>query len=74
MIKELIKIISDASVTNYFDLAPTNNIIGVEISGILKNISAIIAGALTINGYPDEYIKDQTADEIIQSLVSVVHV
>ena len=59
--KELIKIISDASVTNYFYLAPTNNIIGVEISGILKNISAIIAGALTINGYPDEYIENLIA-------------
>jgi glycerol-3-phosphate dehydrogenase len=36
----------------------TSDIIGVEISGVIKNISGILAGALTANLYPDEYIEE----------------
>ena len=35
----------------------TSDIIGVEISGVIKNISGILAGILTANLYPDEYIE-----------------
>jgi len=41
---------------DYFVLLPTKDIIGIEISSVLKNISAILAGCLTANQYPDEYI------------------
>ena len=41
---------------DYFVLIPTKDIIGIEISSVLKNISAILAGCLTANQYPDEYI------------------
>ena len=36
----------------------TADIIGVELSGIIKNISGILAGILTANLYPDEYIEE----------------
>ena len=36
----------------------TSDIIGVEISGVIKNISGILAGILTANSYPDEYIEE----------------
>ena len=36
----------------------TSDIIGVEISGVIKNISGILAGILTANLYPDEYIEE----------------
>ncbi len=42
---------------DYFMLVPTQDIIGIEISSVLKNISAILAGCLTANQYPDEYIE-----------------
>lgn len=42
---------------DYFMLIPTQDIIGIEISSVLKNISAILAGCLTVNQYPDEYIE-----------------
>ena len=42
---------------DYFSLIPTPDIIGIEISSVLKNISAILAGCLTANQYPDEYIE-----------------
>ena len=44
--------------TDYFKLIPTNDIIGIEVSGVLKNISAIIAGSLTANEFSDEYIDE----------------
>ena len=40
----------------YFKLIPTTNIIGVEIAGIIKNISAILAGILTANNYQQKDI------------------
>ncbi len=43
---------------DYFALIPTQDIIGIEISSVLKNISAILAGCLTANNYPDEYIEE----------------
>ena len=39
-----------------FNLVPTKDIIGTEISGVIKNVSAILAGSLTANEYSDEYI------------------
>ena len=43
--------------TKNFKLEKTFDIIGVEISGVIKNISGILAGILTANLYPDEYIE-----------------
>lgn len=58
---DLFDLLADSMNTNYFKLLFTNNIVGVEISGIIKNISGILAGALTANGFSDEYI-----DELIR--------
>jgi glycerol-3-phosphate dehydrogenase len=44
--------------TDYFTLLPTHDLIGVEVSGVLKNISAILAGSLTANEFPDEYVHE----------------
>ena len=44
--------------TKNFKLEKTFDIIGVEISGVIKNISGILAGILTANLYPDEYIEE----------------
>ena len=44
--------------TDYFTLLPTHDLIGVEVSGVLKNISAILAGSLTVNEFPDEYVHE----------------
>tara|TARA_B100001996_G_scaffold115870_1_gene87712 strand:- start:2734 stop:3711 length:978 start_codon:yes stop_codon:yes gene_type:complete len=55
--------------TDTFKLIPTKDIIGVEISGIIKNISAILAGSLTANNYTDEYIQkliELSQDEIFR--------
>ena len=41
---------------NNFNLVPTKDIIGTEVSGVIKNVSAILAGSLTANEYSDEYI------------------
>ena len=52
------KIFMDAMSSKCFKLLPTNDIIGIEISGVLKNIAAILAGSLTANQFPDEYIDE----------------
>ena len=44
--------------TKNFRFEKTADIIGVEISGVIKNISGILAGILTANLYPDEYIEE----------------
>ena len=44
--------------TKNFKLEKTFDIIGVEISGVIKNISGILAGILTANLYPNEYIEE----------------
>ena len=44
--------------TENFELESTSDIIGVEVSGVIKNISGILAGILTANLYPDEYIEE----------------
>ena len=49
---DLISAMSDDN----FSLVPTKDIIGTEISGVIKNLSAILAGSLTANEYSDEYI------------------
>jgi len=66
---DLIQTLKNNIETNAFKLIPTKDIIGVEISGIMKNISAILAGALTANHYTDEYIQkliELSQDEIFQ--------
>ncbi len=47
--------------TDLFKLIPTNDITGIEVSGVLKNISGILAGALTANQFSDEYIDELIA-------------
>ena len=44
--------------TEYFKLIPSKDIIGIEVSGVLKNISAILAGSLTANEFSNEYIDE----------------
>ena len=51
----------EAMETENFMFEKTTDIIGVEVSGVMKNISAILAGALTVNSYPDEYIEELIA-------------
>ena len=38
-----------------------------EISSVLKNISAILAGCLTANNYPDEYIEELITSDVFLS-------
>lgn len=54
----LMDIFMSAMCTDYFKLIPTKDIIGVEVSGVLKNISAILAGSLTANEFSNEYIDE----------------
>ena len=49
--------IIDIMETKNLNFEKTSDIIGVEISGVIKNISGILAGILTANLYPDEYIE-----------------
>ncbi|MBT3548312.1 MAG: hypothetical protein HOI56_05085 [Gammaproteobacteria bacterium] len=50
--------ITSAMETKNFEFETTTDIIGVEVSGVIKNISGILAGILTANSYPDEYIDE----------------
>jgi len=54
----LTQVFVNAMDTDYFTLLPTHDLIGVEVSGVLKNISAILAGSLTANEFPDEYVHE----------------
>jgi len=54
----LTEVFVNAMDTDYFTLLPTHDLIGVEVSGVLKNISAILAGSLTANEFPDEYVHE----------------
>ena len=54
----LANVIIETMETEYFMFERTTDIIGVEVSGVMKNISAILAGALTVNSYPNEYIEE----------------
>ena len=54
----LTEVFVNAMNTDYFTLLPTHDLIGVEVSGVLKNISAILAGSLTANEFPDEYVHE----------------
>lgn len=54
----LAEVFINAMNTDYLDLIPTHDLIGVEVSGVLKNISAILAGSLTANQFPDEYVHE----------------
>jgi glycerol-3-phosphate dehydrogenase (NAD(P)+) len=54
----LTEVFVNAMNTDYFTLYPTHDLIGVEVSGVLKNISAILAGSLTANEFPDEYVHE----------------
>ena len=54
----LMDIFISAMCTGYFKLIPTKDIIGIEVSGVLKNISAILAGSLTANEFSNEYIDE----------------
>ena len=50
--------IIDIMETKNLNFEKTSDIIGVEISGVIKNISGNLAGILTANLYPDEYIEE----------------
>lgn len=50
--KRTIKIIRDAFCNNHFKLYPTNDIIGIEVCGAVKNIIAIASGMIDGLGYP----------------------
>tara|TARA_Y100000996_G_C22510015_1_gene637990 strand:- start:299 stop:1297 length:999 start_codon:yes stop_codon:yes gene_type:complete len=43
--------------TDHFNLIPTEDLIGVEVSGIVKNISAILAGIISALGYSSDKIE-----------------
>tara|TARA_B100001996_G_scaffold163706_2_gene124851 strand:- start:439 stop:1410 length:972 start_codon:yes stop_codon:yes gene_type:complete len=66
----LIQTLKNGLETDIFKLIPTKDIIGVGVSGIIKNISAILAGALTANNYTDEYI--QKLIELSQNEISQI--
>ena len=55
--KDLSILICSSLKTPYFNMVPTTNIIGVEVSGIIKNISAILAGILTANNQSEDIDK-----------------
>ena len=50
--KRTLKIIQKAFVNDNFKLYPTNDIIGIEICGSIKNIIAIASGMVVGMGYP----------------------
>ena len=54
----LTEVFVNAMDTDYLTLLPTHDLIGVEVSGVIKNISAILAGSLTANDFPDEYVHE----------------
>lgn len=68
---ELSKTLLSSMSTNYFKMIPTTNIIGVEVAGVIKNITAILAGALTANNFKqsdiDKLIKKAQNDIQIMS-------
>ena len=46
----------NAMQTDKFNLLYTNDLIGMEVSGVIKNIVAILAGIMTTNGYDNKEI------------------
>ena len=50
--KNTIKVIEEAFVNNHFKLYPTNDIIGIEVCGAVKNIVAVASGMIDGMGYP----------------------
>lgn len=50
--KRTLKIIQKAFSNNHFKLYPTNDIIGIEVCGSVKNIIAIASGMMDGMGYP----------------------
>lgn len=50
--KRTLNIIRDAFCNDHFKLYPTNDIIGIEVCGAIKNIIAIASGMIDGMGYP----------------------
>ena len=50
--KRTLKIIQDAFCNDKFKLYPTNDIIGIEVCGAVKNIIAVASGIIDGMGYP----------------------
>lgn len=50
--KRTLKVIQEAFVNDNFKLYPTNDIIGIEVCGAVKNIIAIASGIIDGMGYP----------------------
>lgn len=50
--KRTLNIIREAFVNDHFKLIPTNDIIGIEVCGAVKNIIAIASGMIDGMGYP----------------------
>jgi len=48
---EYLDTIEKCFVTNMFEIQKTNDLIGVQISGIMKNVAAILSGILTSSNY-----------------------
>tara|TARA_B100001250_G_scaffold79756_1_gene65536 strand:+ start:4333 stop:5349 length:1017 start_codon:yes stop_codon:yes gene_type:complete len=46
----------NAMQTEKFTLTHSNDLIGMEVSGVIKNIAAILAGIMTANGYNNQEI------------------
>ena len=59
----------NAMQTDKFNLVYSNDLIGMEVSGIIKNIVAILAGIMTTNGYNNQEINkliDMAKQEVHQ--------
>ncbi len=75
----LTEVFVNAMDTDYLTLLPTHDLIGVEVSGVIKNISAILAGSLTANEFPDEYVHElisisqQEVYRISKSIMATSH-
>ena len=60
-------------ITNKFIMQKTNDLIGVQISGVMKNIAAILSGILTTNNYNSSDILKMIEITKKEILIAVDH-
>ncbi len=64
---KLLSLLADASQSPAFNLRKSNDLIGIEVSGIIKNIVAILSGIASSLGYGDDKISiliDKAKNEV----------